>query len=71
MHKFTQSEEVGGFVQSGHFADKRGGGLFRCGRPHFLDQKTSNFFEFRINRDIKSVSWISFKKHARKFCYSL
>jgi len=29
-----------GVVQCGYFADKW---LFRCGRPHFLVQKTSDF----------------------------
>jgi len=31
-----------GFVQCEYFADKKGG-LFRCGRPHFLVQNTSDF----------------------------
>jgi len=41
VHKgrHRQGEEV---VQCGHFVDK-GEGFFRCGRPHFLAQKTSDF----------------------------
>jgi len=38
----------GDFVQCGHFADKEGGGFFRCRRPHFLVQKTSNFVKFMV-----------------------
>jgi len=43
-----QSGEEGNFVQYWHFADKGGGGFFRCGRPHFLAQKTSDFSKFMM-----------------------
>jgi len=36
----TQKE---GVVQCGHFSDKGERGFFRCGRPHFLMQKTRIF----------------------------
>jgi len=34
------------FVQYRHFSDNRG--FFRCGRPHFLVQKTSDFSKFMV-----------------------
>jgi len=44
--KNVRSQEGEGFVQCGHFSDKRG--FFRCGRPHFLVQKTSDFLKFMV-----------------------
>jgi len=35
------------FVQCGHFM-KKGEGIFRCGRPHLLMQKTSDFSKFMV-----------------------
>jgi len=34
---------VGGIIQCGHFADKEGKGVFRCGCPHVLAQKIRIF----------------------------
>jgi len=36
----------GEFVQCGHFSDK--GSFFKCERPHFLVQKSSNFSKFMV-----------------------
>jgi len=46
VHKRPPQSE--GFVQCGHFADKEEGGFFRCGRPHFLAQKASDFYKFIV-----------------------
>jgi len=41
VHKIRAVEGEGS-VQYGHFSDKEEG-FFKCGRPHFLVQKTSDF----------------------------
>jgi len=44
VHKRRPQSE-GGSLSS---ADKKGGGFFWCGRPHFLVQKNSDFSKFMV-----------------------
>jgi len=43
-----QGELGEGVIQYGNFADKRGRGYFKCGRPHILVQNTSDFLKFMV-----------------------
>jgi len=46
--KDVRSQEEGWFVHFGNFAYKGRGDFFRCGRPHFLEQKTLDVLKFMV-----------------------
>jgi len=48
VHKRRPQSGKRGFVKCGHVVDKGEEGFFRCGRLHFLAQKTSDFSKFVV-----------------------
>jgi len=51
---YKRRPQSGGFVQCG-----QGGGFFRYGRPHFLEQKTSEFSKFLVCPHGQEGGWAS------------